>query len=221
MLDRLAGDFPHVTFQIDETNDYRLFPFASVSRGPSWFQNGTPTPARLLHNLWNLAPWIPTESLGQHFLGGRQYRDYPVSTLLAASLLSHPTFFSEIRDVPAAVIDEAATWTAFRARYRAELTEGVTYPLLADPLANGWTALQTWDPERARGALVAFRQHDASASVTVPLRGVPAGRVFDLYAAPHGEWIGSATSAELTSGLPLTLARDAATALVVVGRQVP
>ncbi len=97
MLDRLKADHPGVTFQIDETNDYRLFPFASVSRGPSWFQNGTPTPDRLLHNLWDLAPWIPTESLGQHFLGGKQYDKYPVDTLMAVALLSHPTFFSDLR----------------------------------------------------------------------------------------------------------------------------
>ena len=40
MLDRLIADHPDVTFQIDETNDYRLFPFESIARGPSWFQNG-------------------------------------------------------------------------------------------------------------------------------------------------------------------------------------
>ena len=34
MLDRLRADHPHVTFQIDETNDYRLFPFESVTPGP-------------------------------------------------------------------------------------------------------------------------------------------------------------------------------------------
>ena len=42
MLDRLQAKYPDVTFQIDETNDYRLFPYESVARGPSWFQNGSP-----------------------------------------------------------------------------------------------------------------------------------------------------------------------------------
>ncbi|HWL36189.1 MAG TPA: alpha-galactosidase [Frankiaceae bacterium] len=218
MLDRLRADHPDVTFQIDETNDYRLFPYASVSRGPSWFQNGTPTPTNLLHNLWNLAPYVPTESLGQHFLGGRQYRDYPVSTLMAAALLSHPTFFSELRSLPSEVVDEAAPWTAFRARYRDLLTEGVTYPLLADPLAGGWTALQTWDPDRARGALVAFRQKDAAATRTVPLVGVPVGRRFYVYAAPDGAYVATVTSAQLTAGLPVTLPEDGAAAYVIVGQ---
>ena len=77
MLDRLRRDHPHVTFQIDETNDYRLFPFESVARGPSWFQNGSPPPDRLLHNLWNLSPYVPAFSLGQHALGGRAYARPP------------------------------------------------------------------------------------------------------------------------------------------------
>lgn len=219
MLDRLKTDFPAVTFQIDETNDYRLFPYASVSRGPSWFQNGTPPPDRLLHNLWNLAPWIPTESLGQHFLGGRQYQKFPVDTLMAIALLSHPTFFSDLRQLPAEVVEKAAPWTRFHAQNRDLLTEGVTYPLLADPLDKGWTALQTWDPERARGAVLTFRQQAAAPTVTVPLQGVPDGRVFDLYLAPGGERVGSATSTELRAGLRVSLPeRDTAQVLLIQPR---
>src|SRR4051812_30737270 len=201
MLDRLKADHPEVTFQIDETNDYRLFPYASVSRGPSWFQNGTPTPDRLLHNLWDLAPWIPTESLGQHFLGGRQYEHYPVDTLMAAALLSAPTFFSDLRSLPQPVIDAAAPWTRFYAGHRDQLTEGVTYPLLDDPLKLGWTALQTWDPDKARGAVLAFRQSAESSSVSIRLRGIPDDRVFDLYDAPSGALVGQATSQQLQEGL--------------------
>ncbi|MGH2794398.1 MAG: hypothetical protein ACRDKG_08835, partial [Actinomycetota bacterium] len=69
MFDRLQAAHPEVTFQVDETNDYRMFPFESVARGPSWFQNGAPEASMLLHNIWNLAPWIPGYSLGQHALG--------------------------------------------------------------------------------------------------------------------------------------------------------
>ena len=205
MLDRLKTAHPHVTFQIDETNDYRLFPFASVARGPSWFQNGTPTPDRLLHNLWNLAPWIPTESIGQHFLGGRQYEKHPVGSLMATALLSHPTFFSDLRGLPQRVIDEAAPWARFHADNRELLTEGVTYPLLQDPLARTWTALQTWDVERARGAVAVFRQDAGTSTVSVPLKGVPDGKVFDLYEAPTGTWVGQATSAELQQGLAVSV----------------
>ena len=216
MLDRLRADHPAVTFQIDETNDYRLFPFASVARGPSWFQNGSPTPDRLLHNLWNLAPWIPTESLGQHFLGGKQYEKHPVATLMAGALLSHPTFFSDLRGVPAPVLEQAAPWSRFYAAHRELLTEGVTYPLLADPLDKAWTALQTWDPEQARGALLVFRQQATSPTTTVPMRGIPDGKVFDLYEAPTGALVGTATSAELQSGLTVDLPQiDTARVLVI------
>jgi len=216
MLDRLKTAHPGVTFQIDETNDYRLFPFASVARGPSWFQNGTPTPDHLLHNLWNLAPWIPTESLGQHFLGGKQYEKHPVGSLMATALLSHPTFFSDLRGLPQRVIDEAAPWARFHADNRDLLTEGVTYPLLADPLEKSWTALQTWDPEQAQGALAVFRQDAATTSVAVPLRGVPDGRVFDLYEAPTGTLVGQATSAQLQAGLPVTVAETAGATVLLV-----
>jgi hypothetical protein len=217
MLDRLKASYSWVTFQVDETNDYRLFPFASVSRGPSWFQNGTPTPDRLLHNLWNLAPWIPTESLGQHFLGGKQYQSYPVGTLMAAALLSHPTFFSDLRTVPPSVIKAAAPWARFHAKNSALLTEGVTYPLLADPLAKKWTALQTWDPSRARGALLVFRQSASTSTVKVALRGVHSGRRFALVEAPTGKRIGRVSSAQLQRGLSITLRqKNAARVLLIV-----
>lgn len=205
MVDRLRASHPSVTFQIDETNDYRLFPFESVSRGPSWFQNGSPTPDRLLHNLWNLSPFIPTSSLGQHALGGRAYKDYPVSTLMAVSLLSHITYFSDLRSFPPEVVDQAAPWMAFYKQHRDLLTGGVVYPLLADPLEKGWTALQSWDADAARGALLAFRQDADSPSATVALQKVPLGRTFDLFEAPTGTKVATVTSAQLRDGITIDL----------------
>ena len=204
MVDRLRRDHPGVTFQIDETNDYRLFPFESVARGPSWFQNGSPPPDRLLHNLWNLAPYVPTWSLGQHFLGGRQWRDYPVATLMAGALASHMTFFSDLRQLPAEVVDAAAPWTAFYRRHR-ELFDGVTYPLLADPLDKDWTALQSWDPDEGSGALLVFRQEGADATRMVALRNVPPRRSFRLFLAPDDTPLGTATSADLERGIEVSL----------------
>jgi len=205
MLDRLRTSYPDVTFQIDETNDYRLFPFESTSRGPTWFQNGTPDPAHLLHNLWDLSPWVPAAAIGQHFLGGDAYKRYPVDTLMAEALLSHPTFFSDLRALPAPVIDAAAPWLAFYKAHRSLFTDGVVYPLLADPLKNGWTALQAWDPVAARGALLAFRQSSPDATATIALRDVPPGRTFALLDGPTGRRVGTATSAQLTAGLPVRL----------------
>lgn len=204
MLDRLIAANPDVTFQIDETNDYRLFPFESVSRGPSWFQNGSPSPDRLLHNLWNLSPYVPAYSLGQHFLGGSQYRNYPIDTLMAVALPGHMTFFSDLRKTPDEVLTAARPWVDFYKNNRDHFTQ-MTYPLLADPIEKRWTALQTWDPERGRGALLAFRQESNEATQTVSLRNVPDGMTFELRAAPSGEVVETATSAELQNGIEVTI----------------
>jgi hypothetical protein len=199
MLDRLQRDYPTVTFEIDETNDYRLFPFESISRGPSWFQNGGPSYSRLLHNLWNLSPFVPTFSLGQHFLGSGVGK-YPIDTLMAASLPSHMTYFSDLRHLADSVVDEAAPWLDFYKQYRNELG-GMAYPLLNDPIEGGWTALQPWDPEAGRGALLAFRQGSDDASKTIALRNVPGGMTFDLIAGPSGTVVRTATSEQLSNGI--------------------
>ena len=218
MLDRLQSDHPGVTFQIDETNDYRLFPYESVARGPSWFQNGSPDYHVLLHNMWNLAPFVPSWSLGQHFLGGKAYEKHPVATLMAAALPSHMTFFSDLRELPASVIEEARPWVRFYKRNRNLLTQ-LTYPLLSDPVHRRWTALQSWDPERARGALLAFRQEDERSSVRVRLRNVPRHRRFVLRRGPDGKRIGTVGSRRLRHGFRVALA-EKDTAHVLLIRQV-
>jgi Melibiase len=204
MVDRLAADHPHVTFQIDETNDYRLFPFESVARGPSWFQNGSPGPERLLHNIWNLSPYVPAFSLGQHALGGRAYEEHPVSELMAVALLSHVTFFSDLRGLPDWVIDEARPWLDFYKRNR-DLLDGVVYPLLDDPEMKGWTALQAWDPDRSEGALLAFRQDSEEGARTIALREIPPGRTFQLVRAPDEQPVATLTSEQLSSGIEVRL----------------
>ena len=215
MLDRLKAKHPHVTFQIDETNDYRLFPYESVARGPSWFQNGSPEYHVLLHNLWNLSPYVPAWSLGQHFLGGKAYEKHPVDTLMAAALLSHLTFFSDLREVPAAVIERARPWIRFYQRHRALLTQ-MTYPLLADPVKKHWTALQSWDPRRARGALLAFRQQDTRPAVRIKLRNVPRHRRFVLLRGPRAKRVRTVMSRRLRRGLLVRLPKpDTAQVLLI------
>jgi hypothetical protein len=204
MLDRLERAHPEVTFQIDETNDYRLFPFESVARGPSWFQNGSPGPEHLLHNIWNLSPYVPAFSLGQHVLGGKAYEQHPVPELMAAALLSHVTFFNDLRALPDSVIDAAAPWLEFYKRNR-DLLGGVVYPLLADPVKRGWTALQAWDPEKGQGALLAFRQDSDEDSARIALRDVPPGRTFELRRAPAEEPAGTVSSEELSRGIEVRL----------------
>ncbi|HEX8083156.1 MAG TPA: alpha-galactosidase [Solirubrobacteraceae bacterium] len=216
MLDRIRADHPAVTLQIDETNDYRLFPFASTSRGPTWFQNGNPEPDVLLHNLWNLSPYVPAYAIGQHVLGGDAWKRHPVSTLMAAALPSHISYFTDIRTLPGAVIDEAGRWMAWYKANRRLFTDGVTYPLLSDPLEHGWTALQPWNPETGEGALLAFRQQSDAGSRTIALRNVPDGRTFVLTSAPDGAWLGTVTSAQLRAGIHVEIpAKDGAKVIAI------
>jgi hypothetical protein len=203
MVDRLRSDHPEVTFQTDETNDYRFFPFESVARGPSWFQNGSPEVPHLLHNLWNLSPYVPAFSIGQHFLGERNDPS-SIDTRMAAALLSHPTFFSDITKLPDATIDQARPWIDFY-KTNQDILSGVVYPLLGDPLSKGWTAFQSWDPNEAQGSLLAFRQESNSPTATVKLKNVPEGMTFDLFEAPSGDKVGTVTSEQLTQGFDITL----------------
>jgi hypothetical protein len=53
--------------------------------------------------------------------------------------------------------------------------------------------------------LLAFRQDAAEPTRTIALRAVPPGRTFTLRAAPSGEVVGTATSEQLRSGLPVTI----------------
>ena len=113
MLDRLRADHPEVTFQIDETNDYRLFPFESVTRGPTWFQNGGPDVAQHAAQPLEPEPVDPGVRARAERFGERGLRRPSVDTLMAAALLSHITFFHDPRDLPDAVIDRVGVWSAF------------------------------------------------------------------------------------------------------------
>jgi hypothetical protein len=215
MLDTLRAEHPGVVFQIDETNDYRLFPFESIARGPTWFQNGAPGPERLLHNLWTLSPYVPAYALGQKALAGDVLAKWPLGTAMAAALPSEILFASDLRTLPAGVVNAAAPWVAWAKAHRRELG-GVTFPLLDDPLKLGWTALQTWDPARGRGVLLAFRQDSGEPTRTIALRDVPPGREFVLRSAPGGEDVGRATSAQLRDGLPVTITQPRGATVLLI-----
>lgn len=204
LIDRLRRDYPAVTFQIDETNDYRLFPFESTMRGPSWFQNGFPDVKHLFHNLWNFAPYVPAYTIGQHLLGGDSWKKEDVDTLMAAALPSAITFWTDLRKLPDPVIATAGRWMSFYKAHRDSFSLA-THPLLDDPLKGGWTALQEWDSDTQRGALIALRQESGSGAKHVALVGVRPGLRFRLFEGPGGQQVASATSAELTHGIEVKL----------------
>jgi hypothetical protein len=204
MLDRLIADHPDVTFQIDETNDYRLFPFESVSRGPSWYANGSPKSNEALHNLWLLNPYVPGFTLGQTTLGderGRLSSDY----LMAVALGSHMTFFTDLTRLTEQQIADARRWTDLYKTYRDRFA-AFTYPLLEDPLPeDNWTALQPWNPDTQTGALLAFRQDTDESTKTIALRGIRGGGSYVLRDAMTGEYVAGYTADQLRAGIEISL----------------
>jgi hypothetical protein len=126
---------------------------------------------------------------------------------MATALPGHLTFFSDLREVPTDVLDAARPWLDFYKENRDHFVQ-MTYPLLSDPLEQEWTALQTWDPEHGKGALLAFRQQSGDATKSIALRNVPANMTFDLFEAPSGTKVGTVTSAQLKEGLDVTISSE-------------
>jgi hypothetical protein len=206
MLDRILADHPDVTIQMDETNDYRLFPFEALARGPTWYQNGSPTPPEALHANQVLTPFLPPYALGRNALNTGRLSTYSADYQMAVALLSHITFFNDLPSIPASVVPVIRRWTDYYKLRRADVT-GFAYPLLAeDPLSgDNWAAFQTWNPETGRGALFVYRQDSAETSRTIKLRNVRAGN-YKLLEAPSETSVQLFTAAQLTAGINVAIA---------------
>ena len=205
MLDRILADHPDVTLQMDETNDYRLFPFEALARGPTWYQNGSPTTNESLHANHVLMPFLPPYALGRAALRAGDLGSKSASYQMAVALLSHMTFFNDLTGIPAAVRPQIRLWTDYFKAHRGDFAQ-FTYPLLAeDPLqADTWAAFQPWNPETGTGALLVYRQESAEATRTVRLRNVADG-VYRLYEAPGDVLVAVHGAAQLRAGIDITL----------------
>ena len=215
MIDRVRADHPDVTIQIDETNDYRLFPFESVARGPSWYANGSPRPNEALHNLWIHAPYVPGATLGQGAMA-RVGQEWSADYLGAVMLGSHVTFFTDLTRFSEDEIATASRWVALYKTYRDRFTQ-MAFPLLDDPLpGDNWTALQWWNARVPRGALAVYRQDAPDDTRTVALRGVRGSRMFRLQDAETGKMFGVFSPAQLRAGIPVSLPqRNSARVLLI------
>ena len=100
--------------------------------------------------------------------------------------------------------DAVRVWTDWQKAHRDDYLSGVTYPLLADPKANRWTALQNWNPDTGKGALLAFRQDDDADTTTIALKNVPDG-TYELRTAPDDALARTVSGQELRDGLSVTL----------------
>ncbi len=205
MLDRIIADHPDVTIQMDETNDYRLFPFEAIARGPTWYQNGSPRPNEALHANFLLAPFMPLYALGRSALRPGDLAEYSADYQMAVALLSHMTFFNDLRNIPAVAIPRIRAWTDYYKAHRQDFASFV-YPLLnEDPFnTTNWAAFQAWDPEAGRGALLAYRQDSPEAARRIRLRNVPLG-MYRLHTAPAENVFIDYSAAELLTGIDITL----------------
>ena len=196
---------PGVTFELDETNDQRAWPFECVALGPSWFDNGhlhgSTAQAKELHDLWAASPWIPTSTIGYGFLDGTLGGRYTAGYLAPMGLLSHLTFWTDQSKIPVGSRPEIAFWLRWYAAHRSDLA-GASYELTAaDPLdGKSPMALQPWTG--TRGELFAFWQ-SAAKPLTVQLRGLDARTRYRLTDVRTGRVVVTARGSQLRQGLTL------------------
>jgi hypothetical protein len=167
---------------------------------------------QLLHNLWDLSPYVPTFAIGHKLFAG-DWRSEGIDTVMAAALPSHILITTDLATLSDAEIAAARPWIDWSKAHRVEL-DGVTYPLLEDPLKGDWTALQSWDPDAGRGVLLAFRQGGADATRRIALRNVPDGS-YELRAAPGDELVGTVDAQQLRDGLEVSLPAKGARVLLI------
>jgi hypothetical protein len=219
LIEKLHREFPDVAFAIDETNDYRLFPFESTLMGPTWFTNGGPGIPQTLHNTWTMSPWIPAFAIGHKVLTGAQRNGQPIATVVASTLLNEQMITQDVRPSKdpsmAALADQVRPWIDWGKAHREDYLKGVVYPLLDDPLdGTKWTALQSWNPDTGRGALLAFRQDDPRGSVQIGVRNVDDG-TYEVRAAPDDALVGTYSGAQLREGLTVALPARGAKVLTI------
>lgn len=199
---------PDVTFELDETNDQRLWAFRSAALGPSWFDNthlqGSTYPARLLHDVWSAAPWIPPSSLGFGTYDDSGLSSYSVDYLMPMALLGHITFWTDLTTLTSDQLHETAWWDAWYEAHRSDLGGVVYEDSSADPIdGTSWTALQPWASDH--GYVFAFRQGSGQASHTIALQGVDATTTYTVADVRTGTVLGSFTGQQLAQGLTVTL----------------
>jgi hypothetical protein len=221
LVRRFQTNHPGITFELDETNDQRSWPFESVAIGPSWFDNahthaGSTKQSKLLHDIWTAAPWIPPSSIGFGTYDDTLKDPYTVDYLFPMSMLSHITFWSDLRNLTPEQRADTAWWIRWYKAHRADL-DGLVYENLdKDPLdGKGWAAFQPWTGKR--GELFAFRQADGPDTQRIKLYGVSAKRSYTVTNVRTGESLGTFSGKALAeAGLPVTLAQPHSAAVLAI-----
>lgn len=182
---------PGVAFELDETNDQRLWAFGTTQIGPTWFDNGhlhgSTQPAKLAHDVWDAAPWIPPSLIGTGLFDGTLKPPYSEDQMAAIGILSHITLWTDLTKLAPRQAARAAGWFRWYRRNRG-LLSGAAYELTTtDPIdGKSWVALEPFDPIKRAGVLVAVRQAGGPPVQRFPLRGLDARRKYVVRLAPSG-----------------------------------
>ena len=208
LVREMEAAHPEVTFEFDETNDQRMWPFESVALGPSWFDNdhthGSTTQAKQLHDLWSAAPWMAPSTIGFGLYDGTLGGQYTAGYLMPMAILGHVTFWTDLTQLSAADRAETAWWISWYEAHRDALGGAVYEDTTADPIdGTSWAALQPW--RHGAGYLFAFRQGGAAASQSIALQGVRGDRSYTVTDVRTGQVLGTYTGAQLAAGLTVTL----------------
>jgi len=221
LVRRFQTNHPGVTFELDETNDQRAWPFESAALGPSWFDNahthdvGTKQ-SKLLHDIWTAAPWLPPSSIGFGAFDDTLTGPYTVDYLFPMSMLSHITFWTDLSKLDDAQKAETAWWIAWYKAHRGDLSGVVYEDTDKDPLdGKGWVAFQPWHD--GHGYVFAFRQDDPDAVRSVVLHGVSASRLYTVANVRTGALLGTFSGEQLsTRGLDVGLPDPYSAAVLAV-----
>ncbi|MDQ1697274.1 MAG: alpha-galactosidase, partial [Frankiaceae bacterium] len=197
-------------------------PFESAEIGPSWFDNGhlhgSGPVGKLLHDVWTASPWLPTWSVGVGTFDGTLKAPYDgvpgVDFLFPLAMLTHVTFWTDLRTLTPSQRTETAWWIAWYRSNRDSLGPAVYELTDRDPLdEKSWAAWQPWNG--TGGYVFAFRPAGAPATATFALQGLDPAAHYKLIDVRTGANAGVHSGAELASGLPLELAPASAAVLSV------
>jgi hypothetical protein len=223
LVHRMQAAHPHVTFELDETNDQRAWPFESAQIGPSWFDNGhlhgnDTAVAKLLHDVWDAAPWVPPQTLGVGLDDGTLTGPYSgvagVDFLFPLAMLTHVTFWTDLRTLSPAQRAETAWWIRWYRAHRSGFG-AVTYELTRrDPLGGkGWAAWQ--QTNGSDSTVFAFRQSGGGSGHRLRLEGLDPAASYRVGEVRTGDSWGRFTGRQLGRGLRVRLETNAAIVLAV------
>jgi hypothetical protein len=159
--------------------------------------------SELLHDLWEVAPWMPTQTLG---LGSYDSDSIDAGLspnyLMPLALLSHTTFWTDFTKLDAAQRRQTAWWIRWYRAHRDGVGPMVYELTGSDPLSGkDWLVLQPW--HGTSGYVFAFRQATTAAMVRVELQGVNPVTSYLLTDVRTGQVVEQATGAELRRGVSI------------------